>query len=41
MGLSFSHARDLVSAERSLGLLIEPAVQHWAVSAGWPAEFAR
>jgi len=41
MGLSFSHARDLVSAERSLGLLIEPSVQHWAVSAGWPAEVAR
>ena len=31
LGLSFSHARDLVSAERSLGLLIEPSVQHWAV----------
>jgi hypothetical protein len=41
MGLSFSHARDLVSAERSLGLLIEPSVQHWAVGAGWPADFAR
>src|SRR3954470_816266 len=41
IGLSFSHARDLVSAERSLGLLIEPSVQHWAVSAGWPAEVAR
>ena len=41
MGLSFSHARDLVSAERSLGLLIEPGVQHWAVHAGWPAEVAR
>jgi PAP2 superfamily len=41
MGLSFSHARDLVSAERSLGLLFEPSVQHWAVSAGWPAEVAR
>jgi hypothetical protein len=41
MGLSFSHARDLVSAERSLGLLIEPGVQHWAVSAGWPADVAR
>ena len=39
--LSFSHARDLVSAERSLGLLIEPSVQHWAVHAGWPAEVAR
>jgi hypothetical protein len=41
MGLSFSHARDLASAERSLGLLIEPSVQHWAVGAGWPAEVAR
>jgi membrane-associated phospholipid phosphatase len=41
MGLSFSHARDLVSAERSVGLLIEPSVQHWAVDAGWPAEVAR
>jgi hypothetical protein len=41
MGLSFSHARDLVSAERSVGLLIEPSVQHWAVGAGWPAEVAR
>jgi hypothetical protein len=41
MGLSFSHARDLVSAERSLGLLIEPSIQHWAVGAGWPAEVAR
>jgi PAP2 superfamily len=41
MGISFSHARDLISAERSLGLLIEPSVQHWAVGAGWPAEFAR
>ncbi|HSD25544.1 MAG TPA: phosphatase PAP2 family protein [Solirubrobacterales bacterium] len=40
MGLSFSHARDLVSAERSLGLLIEPSVQHWAVDAGWPSEVA-
>jgi hypothetical protein len=41
MGLSFSHARDLVSAERSLGLLIEPGIQHWAIGAGWPAEVAR
>jgi PAP2 superfamily len=41
LGASFSHARDLVSAERSLGLLIEPNVQHWAVHAGWPAEVAR
>jgi PAP2 superfamily len=41
MGLSFSHARDLISAERSLGLLIEPSMQHWAVDAGWPADVAR
>jgi PAP2 superfamily protein len=41
MGVSFSHARDLVDAERSLGLLFEPNVQHWAVNAGWPAEVAR
>jgi hypothetical protein len=41
MGLSFSHARDLVSAERSLGLLIEPSVQHWALDVGWPADVAR
>jgi hypothetical protein len=41
MGLSFSHARDLVSAERFLGLLFEPSVQHWAISAGWPADVAR
>jgi hypothetical protein len=40
MGISFTHARDLVSAERSLGLLIEPSIQHWAVSAGWPADIA-
>jgi hypothetical protein len=41
LGASFSHARDLVSAERSFGLLFEPNVQHWAVHAGWPAEVAR
>jgi membrane-associated phospholipid phosphatase len=41
MSLSFSHARDLISAERSVGLLIEPSVQHWAVHAGWPSEVAR
>jgi PAP2 superfamily len=41
VGVSFSHARDLVDAERSLGLLIEPGLQHWAVNAGWPAEVAR
>lgn len=41
IGLSFSHARDLVDAERALGLLIEPSVQHWAVDTGWPAGVAR
>jgi membrane-associated phospholipid phosphatase len=41
MSISFAHARDVVSTERSLGLLIEPGVQHWAVHAGWPAEVAR
>jgi hypothetical protein len=41
IGPAFSHARDVVSAERSLGLLIEPSVQHWAVHAGWAAEVAR
>jgi hypothetical protein len=40
IGASFSHARDLIGAERSLGLLVEPRVQHWAVSAGWPAHLA-
>jgi hypothetical protein len=41
IGTSFSHARDLVGAERALGLLIEPGVQRWAVDTGWPAEVAR
>ena len=41
LSLSFSHARDLISAERSLGLLIEPSVQRWAIDAGWPAEIAQ
>jgi hypothetical protein len=41
LGLSFSHARDLVDAERSVGLLIEPGLQNWAVDAGWPADVAR
>jgi hypothetical protein len=38
---SFAHARDLVDAERSLGALIEPGVQHWALGWGWPADVAR
>ena len=41
IGPAFSHARDVVGAERSLGLLSEPSVQHWAVHAGWAAEVAR
>src|SRR4029079_4252494 len=41
MGAAFSHGRDLVSAEGSLGLLIEPGLHHWAVGAGWPADVAR
>ncbi len=41
MTASFAHARDLVDVERSLGALIEPSVQDWAVSSGWPAEVAR
>jgi hypothetical protein len=41
MSESFSHARDLVSAERGVGALFEPSVQHWAISNGWPADVAR
>ena len=38
---SFAHARDVISVERSLGALVEPNVQSWAINAGWPAEVAR
>jgi hypothetical protein len=41
MTASFAHARDLVDVERSLGALVEPGIQDWAVSSGWPAEVAR
>jgi PAP2 superfamily protein len=41
MTASFAHARDLVAAERAIGSLIEPDLQHWAIDAGWPAEIAR
>jgi membrane-associated phospholipid phosphatase len=41
MSESFAHARDLVSAERGVGALFEPSVQHWAISSGWPADVAR
>lgn len=38
---SFANARDLISAERSLGLLFEPGLQRWAVDQGWAGEIAR
>jgi PAP2 superfamily len=41
MSASFSHARDLIGAESSLRLLIEPDLQRWALDTGWPAEVAR
>jgi hypothetical protein len=41
MSASFSHARDLIAVEDSLGLLIEPNIQRWALDAGWPGEIAR
>jgi hypothetical protein len=41
MAASFAHARGLVDVERSLGFLVEPGIQDWAVSSGWPAEVAR
>lgn len=41
LGGAFGHGRDLVSLERSLGALIEPGVQSWALDVGWPGELAR
>jgi membrane-associated phospholipid phosphatase len=41
MAESFAHARDLISAERSLGALIESDVQRWTLDSGWLAEFVR
>jgi len=38
---SFSHARDLISLERSLHTLVEPDVQSWAQGSGFTAELAR
>jgi membrane-associated phospholipid phosphatase len=35
IGLAFENARHLVSAERSLGLFFEPAVQSWARAHAW------
>jgi hypothetical protein len=37
---SLSHARDLVSVERSLHSFAELDVQSWAVNTGWAADFA-
>ncbi len=41
MGVALANARDLIDAERSLHLLVEPSVQSWALDWGWPAEIAR
>lgn len=38
--VSLAHAQDLVSAERALHSFIEPDVQSWALSAGWPSDVA-
>jgi hypothetical protein len=38
--ISIAHAQDLVSAERALHSFIEPDVQSWAISAGWPSDAA-
>ncbi|MDX6616256.1 MAG: hypothetical protein QOD60_1347 [Solirubrobacterales bacterium] len=37
---SLAHARDLVSAERSLHSFAELDIQNWAVHTGWAADFA-
>ena len=41
MGAALAHARDLIDAQDSIGLLFEPGFQSWAIDAGWPAEVAR
>lgn len=41
MAGAFTHARDLIDIQDSLGLLFEPGFQNWAIDAGWPAEVAR
>jgi hypothetical protein len=38
--VSLAHARDVVSAERWLHSFVELDIQKWAVSSGWPADFA-
>lgn len=37
---AIGHARDLVDAERWMGLFIELDVQNWALDHGWPADVA-
>lgn len=37
---SVAHAVDLVGIERWLGTFIERDVQSWAISTGWPSDFA-
>jgi hypothetical protein len=31
---AFQHARDLINAEQTLGIFVEPAIQGWALSSG-------
>jgi membrane-associated phospholipid phosphatase len=38
--LAFEHARQLVGAERSLGLFFEPGLQHWALGHRWIVDAA-
>ncbi len=38
--VSLAHARDLISVERSLHSFVELDVQNWALSSGWPGDFA-
>ena len=37
---AFANARDLIDAERALGLFVEPAVQQWAADRGWVLDVA-
>jgi membrane-associated phospholipid phosphatase len=32
---AFEHAREIVDAERTLGLFVEPSLQNWAIGSGW------
>src|SRR5262245_49739164 len=35
---AFEHARQLVHAERALGLFVEPSLQSWAAGTEWVAD---